>query len=192
MSLFIESICWHHGHYHLLRLHQERLDRTYRHFFGKQAPLLSDQLPTPNTNDKTKVRVVYGEEIQSIEVIPYELQRPSSIKVVETHQLDYSFKYLERAALSSLKPPHCEIIIINNGFVTDASYANLAFNDGQQWFTPKSHLLNGVKRQHLILDGKLKEVKMVAGDISRFESVSLINAMLDLEELSFSTSDIEV
>ena len=67
--------------------------------------------------------------------------------------------------------------------VTDSYYTNLAFWDGTSWVTPKSHLLNGIKRTHLIQQGQLKEQPITASDIFKFEKVSLINAMLNLDEV---------
>ena len=191
MYQFIESMCWEKGSYQLLGLHQQRMDRTFHQFFQARAPRLSEILPKPDATGKTKVRVVYSEKIQSIETIPYEIKRPDTLKLIHVKGMDYSFKFLNREALESLKSHNQEVIIVKNGKVTDASYANLAFFDGQSWFTPKTYLLNGVKRQHLISQGILQEVDMKAKDILNFDKVSLVNAMLDLEDLVFALSEIE-
>jgi 4-amino-4-deoxychorismate lyase len=43
-----------------------------------------------------------------------------------------------------------DIIIVRNGFVTDASYANLIFRKGDEWFTPATFLLAGTMRAFLL------------------------------------------
>ena len=66
----------------------------------------------------------------------------------------------------------------------------LAFFKEGKWYTPKSYLLNGIKRQYLISTGQLSETTILQADIYEFEKVSLINAMLDLSDLEIPTSAI--
>ena len=68
--------------------------------------------------------------------------------------------------------------------VTDSSYANLVFSDGVKWYTSTSFLLNGTCRQRLLKEGKIEERPIFQKDIPSFGYIGLINAMLDLGELT--------
>ncbi|MEQ8809522.1 MAG: aminotransferase class IV, partial [Imperialibacter sp.] len=66
-----------------------------------------------------------------------------------------------------------------NGLLTDCSYTNVCFWDGSKWHTPSEPLLAGTKRASLLEKGLISERKIVVNDIKYFESVTLINAMLE-------------
>ena len=75
-----------------------------------------------------------------------------------------------------------EILIYQNGRITDTSYSNVVFYDGNQYITPSTYLLNGTKRRYLLERGIIKEQDIGLGDLPRFRYLFLINAMLDLED----------
>ena len=60
---------------------------------------------------------------------------------------------------------------------------NIALFDGTQWVTPSTPLLNGTRRAQLIDAGRLIEQEVCITNLSSFQSISLINAMMDLNEL---------
>jgi 4-amino-4-deoxychorismate lyase len=76
-----------------------------------------------------------------------------------------------------------EIILVKNGLITDTSYSNLAFFDGVQWYTPEHPLLNGVRRQALLKQKRVREKRITPDELGSFVKLSLINAMLDLGEV---------
>lgn len=181
---FIESIRLENGKYSNLPLHQQRINRTFQHHFpGTPAYDLSHILPQIDINGLFKVRVVYDKDVTDIEYAEYRKRTIQTLEVVEApSHLDYAFKYENRELLNTLKQNSGsdDIIIVKNGYVTDSSYANLAFFDGAQWLTPDTYLLNGVRRQQLLSKDLIREAPIREEEISSFEKVSLINAMLDL------------
>jgi 4-amino-4-deoxychorismate lyase len=83
-----------------------------------------------------------------------------------------------------------DIIIVRNGFVTDASYANLIFRKGNEWFTPTTYLLAGTMRAFLLDSNRIKSTEICAEDLVNYESCKLINAMLDMNSQEIPISSI--
>lgn len=188
---FLESIRFEDGHYHLLSLHQLRVNRTFAAFYPGIRPLqLEEVLPSIDEQGKSKVRVVYNHNEHQIEHAPYHPKVIRSVKLVEADALEYAFKYSDRKEINKLVEDSGadEIIIVRNGFITDASYANLAFWDGKIWWTPSEPLLSGVRRKALLDQKKLIVADIRVSDIRNFKSASLINAMLDLDEMPINTT----
>ncbi len=188
---FIESICCQSGHYENLELHQARVDRTFKEFFQGAIPhQLSDILPKIELAGKVKVRLVYDAHLTTIEFAPYQPKHIETIEVVRSIPFDYQFKYDERSMFTRLSATSTadEIIISLDSRITDSSYSNLVFWDGRQWLTPENPLLNGVRRESLLMNDKIKTAPIYEADIASFERVCLINAMLDLEAVVLPTS----
>ena len=99
-----------------------------------------------------------------------------------------NFKFANRLELNALlsESQHDEVIIVKDGKITDSSYSNLVFYNGENWITPDTYLLNGVRRKHLLDQEKIREQPIRAEELERFEKACLINAMLDLGELEIS------
>lgn len=192
---FIETIKLSDGRVFHLAYHQERVCNTFSHFFPNEKVLsLSDMIEKVAlpTQGKHKIRIVYGSEHPSVEVLPYQIRPITTIKCVEADFLDYSYKFLDRTFLNTLKESAGtdEVIFVKNGKVTDSSYANIIFFDGRQWVTPSTYLLNGTCRQRLLKEGKIKEAPIHYTDIHHFEQIGFINAMLDIGELSLPVSQV--
>ena len=185
---FIETIKLSDGRVFHLEYHQERVCNTFLRFFPNQKVLLLSDIiekVTLPTQGKHKIRIVYGSERPSVEVLPYQVKPIATIKCVEADFLDYSYKFLDRTFLNTLKESagSDEVIFVKNGKVTDSSYANLVFFDGTEWVTPTTFLLNGTCRQRLLSERKIKERIIHATDIPSFTHIGLINAMIGLGEL---------
>lgn len=195
MSQFIESISCLNGELQLLELHQARVNRTFFTNYGLLArPFkLSKVIRDIPSKGRFKCRVSYDQDNFEITFDQYQVPRIESLQIVECFDIDYRFKYADRLALQDLFAQRMEsddVIIVKNGVVTDSYFANLAFFDGEEWWTPSEPLLEGVKRQRLI-DQRLLHVKQITVDeLFEFEKCSLINAMLDLGEVEIATSDI--
>lgn len=190
---FIETIKLSEGVVFHLAYHQERVCSTFSHFFADRKALSLIDIIEKSTlpaKGKHKIRIVYSKESHSFEVLPYQLKPIRSVKCVNADFLDYSYKFLDRSFLNTLKESAGtdEVIFVKNGNVTDSSYANIIFFDGQQWLTPSSFLLNGTCRQRLLKEGKIKEARIQYTDIHTFEKIGFINAMLDIGELTVSTA----
>ncbi len=195
MCLLLETIKVTNRRFHHLEYHQARVDQSRTMLFQQSGRLdLSDiSIPPGLTQGVYKCRVVYGEKIAQIEFLPYFKKPVNQVKLVEADKLEYPFKYMNRSAFLELlenNPGYDELIIVRQGLITDTTYSNLAFYTGSRWYTPASPILKGTCRQRLLDEGALEEADITPADLSGFIRVSLINAMLELDELSFSTRQI--
>ena len=187
MCRLIESIKIQNWQLQNISYHNERLNRSRRELFGITEPAdLSELILLPGDLDSGtyKCRVIYSDIVHNIEFLPYIPRKINSLKVVFDDQISYDHKYADRSCFKDLMKDVQEddILIIKNGFVTDTSFSNVVFFDGKNWVTPSAFLLNGTMRSFLI-DSKMiisREIRL--DDIYNFESVKLINAMLDLEK----------
>ncbi len=193
MCRFIESICSIDGELFHLPYHQQRVDRTFRTFFKRTPHDLSAILGEVPDRGKHKCRVVYSENHCQVTYHAYQPRHIGSLQVVESTTIDYTYKSEDREALTRLyeyRGQADDVLIVKNGKCTDSYFANLAFYDGKSWLTPDTPLLEGVRRQALLDCGQLVAAPIAVGDIRQFEKVSLINAMLDLGEVSVPVSSI--
>ena len=193
--MFVESIKLKDGKISLLDYHQERIDRTLHHLQIEQQLSLSSILKNYTFPQKGfyKIRVLYGDTI-SVECTPYEIQPKRRLQMVYDDHIDYTFKQTDRSRLQELyhrRGSTDDIIIIKNKLVTDSYYANLAFLKEGKWYTPELPLLNGTKRAFLLDQQQIVAATIYAEDIPQYEKVALFNALIDLEdELWISTQDI--
>ena len=74
------------------------------------------------------------------------------------------------------------MILAHNGFIKDASYANLAFFDGKNWVTPSHPLLMGTRRASLLNTQLITESPIHVKDLEKFIFLKCINAMMLWEE----------
>ncbi len=194
MSRFIESICFRGGHYQLLHLHQERINKTFAHFFKSSVPHdLKKVLPDLPFLEPYKVRMVYDHQSLDIDYAEYVPRSIKSLKLVVDDSIDYAYKYEDRSAIDRLlaqKGNADDILICKNGLITDSSYSNLAFWDGSAWYIPANGLLSGVKRAYYLNKGTLRAMDIRIEDLARFQKVSLINAMLNLGDCVIDKKDI--
>jgi 4-amino-4-deoxychorismate lyase len=184
--MFLETICINRAKIYNLEGHIARMQQTAAHFHF-QAPVLPNLLlllPAELSDTKVKCRVCYNENLIDVSFEKYYPKRVHSLKLVEASP-DYSFKYADRKVLNKLlehRGDADEILITCNGLITDTSFSNVVFRQGEHLFTPDSFLLNGTKRQELIRNGIIIERKITMDLLHEYESVYLINAMLDIEE----------
>ena len=196
---FIESILLRDGNYENLSLHQTRLNNVFEQFSSiDNAHRLSEILPNLQIEGTFKMRMVYevadDGAMYDLEYAAYHPRNIETLEVVVSKPFDYSFKYHDRSHINNLlkRTNADDIIIAFDDRITDGSYFNLAFFDGSNWITPNTPLLEGVRRTHLINEGRLKAQQILVKDLSSFEKVSLINAMMDLGELEIPMDRIKV
>jgi 4-amino-4-deoxychorismate lyase len=130
-----------------------------------------------------RCRISYSEEIEKIEFFAYQFRHPRVIELVEDLTVLYQYKFEDRSQFQRLlleNPEADDVIVTHNGYLTDATFANLAFFDGKHWLTPHTPLLNGTKRQYLMNKNVLKETPIRIEDLQQFKQMALINAMRDL------------
>lgn len=185
--MFLETIRVSHGHFKLLPLHTERMRRTMMEVYGKPTcslHLSESDIPEDMRKGEVKCRVRYGKKIESVEYECYSRRDVRSLKLMGAPlEFDYHLKYADRSALSRLREKRGdadEIVIVREGLITDTSYSNLLFNDGDTLITPRSPLLEGVMRRHLLEIGAIREADISVKSMQKFRSVILINAMLPL------------
>lgn len=188
MSRFIESIKIEDQKAFLLDLHQKRVNQTFAHF-GKEGSIDLAKIFKNLEHDEDglyKLRIVYDLDKKfTTQLIPYAIPEIENFQLVENNSYDYSFKFEDRKEFERMKTKAKteEIIVVKNNHITDTSYTNILFLKGKEWFTPTTYLLNGVMRQHLLHEKKIKETEITLQNIKEFSHFQLINAMNDFDEM---------
>lgn len=184
MCLLFESIRIKNNNISHLPYHQRRVEQTYLDLFKSKCPFkLSDIITIPEKmkSSLVKCKVIYGKDSYSINYDIYKPREIKSLKIINTDNISYNYKYFDRRSLEELykQRDNCdEIIIVKDGFITDTSFSNLIFWDGENWFTPTTYLLNGTCRQRLIFEKEIFEKEISLKNYKSFKSIKLINAML--------------
>ena len=187
MSRLLESLKITASGIENLEYHNQRCNRSRLDLFGVKEKLnLADfiQLPHLKNTEIVKCRVIYQEEIIKIEYISYRKKHINTLKVVCGDKVNYKYKFENRNRLNELfhlKGACDDILIVKDGKVTDFSYGNIIFYDGNQWFTPRTPLLKGTMRASLLQTKKITEREISIDDLSRFKSFKLINALLGFD-----------
>ncbi len=188
MSRFIESIKIEDQKAFLLDLHQKRVNQTFAHF-GKEGSIDLAKIFKNLEHDEDglyKLRIVYDLDKKfTTQLIPYAIPEIENFQLVENNSYDYSFKFEDRKEFERMKAKAKteEIIVVKNNHITDTSYTNILFLKGKEWFTPNTYLLNGVMRQHLLHEKKIKETEITLQNIKEFSHFQLINAMNDFDDM---------
>jgi len=186
MCLLLETIRVENCIAEALEYHQRRVDRSRFALFGKQSPLvLSDLIDTEAIPGEGiyKCHIIYGKDIENISYMPYIPRVVNRMKVVDAKRIVYDHKYADRTAFEKLKsenPGFDELILIQDGLITDTTFTNIAIWDGTKWYTPERPLLNGTRRQKLIDEGRLFPCEIHYSELKSYSKISLINSMLDL------------
>lgn len=188
MSQFIESIKIEDKKIFLLDLHQKRVDDTFAHF-GKETSINLAEIFKNLEHDEDglyKLRISYDlDKNFRTQLIPYAISEISNFQMVVNNIYDYSFKFEDRKELEKMlrQAKSSEIIIVKNNHITDTSFSNLLFKKGKEWFTPSTYLLNGVQRQYLLKNKKIKEAEITLQNIAEYSHFQIINAMNDFDDM---------
>lgn len=188
MSQFIESIKIEDKKIFLLDLHQKRVDDTFAHF-GKESSINLAEIFKNLEHDEDglyKLRISYDlDKNFKTQLIPYAISEISNFQLVVNNIYDYSFKFEDRKELEKMlrQAKSSEIIIVKNNHITDTSFSNLLFKKGKEWFTPSTYLLNGVQRQYLLKNKKIKEAEITLQNIAEYSHFQIINAMNDFDDM---------
>lgn len=192
---FLETIKIVDGRFLNLDRHLDRMRKCCDDMFGESLSFVIDntEIPFDMRTGTVKCRIVYNRSVLDVSYSSYSPRRIDSLRVVHCNDIDYHYKYADRWCLErllELKDGCDDILIIKNGFVTDTSYSNVAFSDGDNLFIPKTYLLNGCKRRFLIENDMAREIAITYGDIKSFSTIHLINAMLEPGEVVLKTENI--
>lgn len=192
---FIETIKVVEGVPQNLDLHLKRSSETMLHNFGiiKELPLaelLYFKVNRP-LSGVFKLRVIYSKDIIDYSLEPYTPKDIKTLRLVDGGDIDYRFKYENRDAIDTLleKRGDCDdILIVKEGLITDSSYCNIVFGDGRSYFTPADPLLKGTKRESLLTSGAIRERVIREGEVGKYSSFFIINAMMDMTPVSITLS----
>ena len=160
------------GKFSNLYYHQQRVNYAFSYFFKAECHLNLTDINIPNKFKKGTIRcrINYNKSSYEVNFYPYTPKIIKKFKLVYTQDLDYQFKYSERNQLDSLKNTECdEIIIINNGFVSDCTIGNLIFLKNQQWYSSCNYLLKGTQLSYLLDQQKIKLKEITADDLWDYE-----------------------
>jgi 4-amino-4-deoxychorismate lyase len=184
MCQLLESIKVENGRPCHLEDHINRMNNSRRSLFGLQESIiLPNQLFDKELKGVAKCRIVYSDIIHSVDCQPYTPRQINTLYLIEQNDIDYTYKYTDRSAFQDL-PAHApdeDFLIIKNGHITDTTFSNIVFFDGNQWITPSTYLLNGTQRQRLLRDGRIVSREIKFNDLDHFLYARLINAMLDFD-----------
>ena len=187
----LETIYLKDGQLQNIEYHNQRFNETKKAIFGNlEMTDLIDliYIPKEYKTGNFRCRVVFENGIESINFVKYQQKNLKKLKLIDIGDWDYHYKYADRSFLTQLlveNPDVDEVIMTQNGFITDCTIANLAFYDGKNWFTPSTPLLKGTKRSQLLDKALIMEREIRIEDISQYEGVCLINCFrnLRLEDL---------
>ncbi len=169
-----------------LDYHNERFNRTRKDLFGCGDTLdIAKYLQVPSKK-LLKCKVTYADDIIDIEYHPYAKREIKSLKLMNENNIDYKYKYANRDSINELyeqKGEFDDIIIVQNGFITDTSIANIAVFLNDKWLTPNKPLLKGTCRQRYIESGLLKTADISVEMLKNAKKIALLNAMIDFDIL---------
>ncbi|OJJ22602.1 hypothetical protein BKI52_07945 [marine bacterium AO1-C] len=197
MYPLLETIRCEGGKFYNLEAHQQRVNRAFQELWPQETPIQLQeylQISTKlNIKQSYKYRIVYGLQVKEITITPYRIRPIQSLRLIEAPELQYHHKKEDRNALKVLfdQRGDCDdILITQNGYLTDTYYCNLACWNGKQWLTPENPLLRGTQRAKLIQEKVIIPASIHQNDLKNFEKVMLFNAMIDPEVLVVDVDNI--
>ncbi|TAE73518.1 MAG: chorismate-binding protein [Bacteroidetes bacterium] len=192
--MFLETIKIENSVIKNITFHQERFDETRACFFPNSQKIdlaiFFQNLPIVDTKKIYKLRLLYDFSIYFYEIQPYQPKIIQSLKIIHANSLHYAHKYAQRDELNQLfqKKELCDdVLIVQNNQITDTTYANIAFFDGEKWITPKNCLLKGTFRKFLLTQKFIHEQIIFEKDIFQYKKAKIFNSMLEWE-----ASEIEI
>ncbi|MDR3652494.1 MAG: aminotransferase class IV [Paludibacter sp.] len=194
MYLFVESIKLINGVFYRLKLHQERVNKAFETCFPQCEPInLIENLSQYGIPQDGiyKCRIVYDEDIHSVEFTPYVRREIHSLKLVETELESRIYKLEDRSGFNAAfaQRGDCDdVLLVKNGLLTDTSYCNIALFDGENWYTPRIPLLYGVNRTELLSQKLLIEEDIKPDDLVNFQRIRLFNALIEFGEMELDVS----
>lgn len=195
MSRFIETLKLQNGSLFRMANHQKRVERTFIVNFPGIAPFSLDEIIKTEKlpeNGTYKIRIIYSEKAEKIEIQPYTLKSIQQLKLVHIQAGSSFFKSEMRDTirLALEQKGNCDdIIMVNNGLLTDTSYANISLFDGSTWVTPKKPYIYGTNRDYLLDMGLIAEQEISANDIFSFQKIRIFNAMIEFGELEIDINE---
>lgn len=194
MCRYIETIRIEKGRLRNIAYHDRRMNEVRREVWGVDRSVsLETYIDASPYEERTRCRVTYGRDVESVEFFPYQIRPVHSLQLVRGGQIEYRRKRADRSELNALfacRGEADDVLIVRGGSLTDTSIANIALGDGTGWYTPASPLLEGTQRACLLDAGMIRPLDIHADDLSRFQKIRLFNAMIDFGEIEIDCSAI--
>lgn len=194
MCRYIETIRIEKGRLRNIAYHDRRMNEALREVWGVDRSVsLETYIDASPYEERTRCRVTYGRDVESVEFFPYQIRPVHSLQLVRGGQIEYRRKRADRSELNALfacRGEADDVLIVRGGLLTDTSIANIALGDGTGWYTPASPLLEGTQRACLLDAGMIRPLDIHADDLSRFQKIRLFNAMIDFGEIEIDCSAI--
>ena len=191
MYPLLETIRFEEGKFNHVTYHLQRMKRSVKDCFGKflqfdpEEVLHEAQQSMIRESGLFKFRLLYSNEDYRWEFIPYKWPHIKTLKMVVDNQIEYGYKFSDRGRLTqltTLKGNADDILIVKNNEITDTSFANVIFFDGEKWVTPQHPLLPGTQRAFLLKKGIISEAIIKPADVPAFQKAGIINAMIRFED----------
>lgn len=185
---FIETIRVINGNIQNLPYHEKRIVKTCDNFkFSFDFNIFKNITISPLLLDEElRLRIIYSENYVKYDLTVYKRRIIKSLKIVENNNIEYNYKFENRAELNCLvknNGEHDDILIVKNGFVTDTSFSNIVLVDNNnKLITPSTYLLNGIMRQKLINEKIIFEEKVTINDLGKYKGIFLINSMNNIQD----------
>jgi 4-amino-4-deoxychorismate lyase len=186
MALLLETIKIENGVIHNLNYHQERCNKSRQKLLNINKILDLSLAISPPKKGLFRCRILYDTIIHDIQYIPYIPKKIASLKIVSS-TIEYQYKYQNRKIFDILLKIHNkvdDIIIKKDGYLTDISYANIAFYDGIKWVTPKKPLLKGTMRAKLLDEGFLHPINITPEMLQNYKQIAILNALIGFNILT--------
>ena len=194
MCRYIETIRIEKGRLRNIAYHDRRMNEVLREVWGvDRSASIETYIDASPYEERTRCRVTYGRDVESVEFFPYQIRPVHSLQLVRGGQIEYRRKRADRSELNALfacRGEADDVLIVRGGLLTDTSIANIALGDGTGWYTPASPLLEGTQRACLLDAGMIRPLDIHADDLSRFQKIRLFNAMIDFGEIEIDCSAI--
>lgn len=193
--MFLETICINKGIILNIEAHLSRMQHSSKSC-GMEAPHLPNlisMIPKEMADKKVRCSITYGSIISGIVFVDYKPRKINSLKLIGS-DIDYSLKFANRDSLNELlsqKGDSDEVLIVKNNCITDTTFSNVVFKNNDGLFTPDTYLLNGTKRQSLLKCGMVVETRITTDDLHKYDSIFLINAMLDIGDIEIYHIDLK-
>jgi 4-amino-4-deoxychorismate lyase len=163
-----------------LSYHNARLNQTRKALYGTEEPIdLGEYLQDIPPKGLYRAKVIYDKKSIKPFYYIYKPKIIEKIKLIEA-EVSYAHKYLDREALERLlvsAEGYDEILITQNGYLTDTSIANIALRQDGIWYTPTTPLLPGTTRARLIDEGKIIPRDIHHTELPQYQEIALMNAM---------------
>jgi 4-amino-4-deoxychorismate lyase len=186
MFSFLETICVTNGQALHVDYHQMRVNETFDTFFPEWEPfevqeeINKIELPKEGIH---RLRIIYTEDPQRIEVLPYVAKTIGKFALVDSGEIDYGFKWAEREFFQTILAEHPEadeVIFHKDGIIQDCTIANLAFLKDGIWYTPEAPMHWGTTRARLLVEDQVEETDILVAELAQYERICLINVFRPL------------